>query len=53
MAIPPTYPCPARTLTCLGPRSSLYSLLGVQDRLGITFQLLHVAQKLLKEVLTG
>lgn len=47
------YPCPTHTVTCISLRSSPYSLLGVQDRLGITFQLLHVAQKLLQEVLTG
>lgn len=41
------------TLTSLSPSSSPYSLLGIQDRLGITFQLLHVAQKLLEELLTG
>lgn len=29
------------------PDSSLYSLLSIQDRLGITLQLFHVAQKLL------
>lgn len=49
----PGFAVPTPTPDPLSPSSSPYSLLGIQDRLGITFQLLHVAQKLLEEVLTG
>lgn len=54
MAVPedPTpYTCTLRnTSSCLHPT---YSLPGIQDRLGITLQLFHVAQELFEEVVTG
>lgn len=46
-------PCHVHAQTHLSPASNPYSLPGIQDGLGVPFQLLHVAQELLEEVLTG